>query len=158
MKTLKITPPEGYEIDKEKSSFDEIVFKKVKKGLPDSWEKLGSVAGYYVSTGCQIFDVYAEMTENEHKNIFYSKAEAKASIALAQLSQLRAIARNEWVPNWEDPNKLKWVIRLDSLQGLRIDAFCYCNYYLSFQSKEIAEEFLEKYKNLIEDASPLLFG
>ena len=28
-KTLKITPPDGYEVDKEKSTFDNIVFKKV---------------------------------------------------------------------------------------------------------------------------------
>lgn len=28
-KTLKITPPEGYEIDKEKSTLDNIVFKKI---------------------------------------------------------------------------------------------------------------------------------
>lgn len=29
-KTLKITPPEGYEIDREKSTIDEIVFKPAK--------------------------------------------------------------------------------------------------------------------------------
>ncbi len=30
-KSLKITPPDGYEIDKEKSTFDEVVFKKINK-------------------------------------------------------------------------------------------------------------------------------
>lgn len=32
---MKITPPEGYEIDKEKSTFEEIVFKKIVKVADD---------------------------------------------------------------------------------------------------------------------------
>lgn len=31
MKTVKITPPDGYEIDREKSTLEEIVFKPIKK-------------------------------------------------------------------------------------------------------------------------------
>ena len=36
-KELKITIPEGYEIDKEKSTFEKIVFKK-KDTKPRSWK------------------------------------------------------------------------------------------------------------------------
>lgn len=39
MKEVKITPPEGYEIDKEKSTFEEIVFKPIENDFPKSWEK-----------------------------------------------------------------------------------------------------------------------
>ena len=40
-KEMKIQVPEGYEIDREKSTFDSIVFKKVEeKALPKSWEDL----------------------------------------------------------------------------------------------------------------------
>ena len=42
-KTIKITPPEGYEVDKEKSTFNEIVFKKLEPNLPMSWEELKEV-------------------------------------------------------------------------------------------------------------------
>lgn len=41
-KKLKINIPEGYEIDKEKSTFEEIVFKKVEDPftkLPKNWEE-----------------------------------------------------------------------------------------------------------------------
>ena len=41
-KKLKINIPEGYEIDKEKSTFEEIVFKKVEDPLaklPKTWEE-----------------------------------------------------------------------------------------------------------------------
>ena len=47
-KTLKITPPEGYEVDKEKSTFSEIIFKKIEPNLPMSWEELGVVKGYFI--------------------------------------------------------------------------------------------------------------
>ena len=40
-KKLKINIPEGHEIDKEKSTFEEIVFKKVNplSELPEGWEE-----------------------------------------------------------------------------------------------------------------------
>ena len=44
-KKLKINIPEGYEIDKEKSTFEEIVFKKVEdpvSKLPKTWEEYKS--------------------------------------------------------------------------------------------------------------------
>lgn len=158
MKTLKITPPEGYEIDYYKSTFDEIVFKEVKKRLPDSWGELESVRGYYVCNNSIVETTSWEVADLRNKNIFHSEAEAKASIALAQLSQLRAVARGGWVPDWEDDNNVKWTIYIDAKNILDVNNFYYVNRYLSFQSKEIAQEFLEKYKNLIEEASPLLFG
>lgn len=39
MKELKIEVPEGYEIDKEKSTFEKIVFKKIKVELPKTWDE-----------------------------------------------------------------------------------------------------------------------
>ena len=39
-KTIEIIAPEGYEVDKEKSSFEKIVFRALPdKGLPRSWEE-----------------------------------------------------------------------------------------------------------------------
>lgn len=43
-KELKIQVPEGYEIDKENSTFENIVFKR--KELPKSWEDLGAIRGF----------------------------------------------------------------------------------------------------------------
>lgn len=48
MKTFKINIPEGYEIDKDESTFEKIVFKKIEKKLITSWEELHSIKGYYV--------------------------------------------------------------------------------------------------------------
>ena len=46
MKSTKITAPEGYEIDRDKSTFDEIVFKEVKNEFAQSWEELGDIGAY----------------------------------------------------------------------------------------------------------------
>lgn len=39
MKTLQINPPEGYEIDESKSTFTNIVFKKMPKSIQISAEQ-----------------------------------------------------------------------------------------------------------------------
>ena len=39
-KKLKINIPEGYEVDKELSTFEEIIFKKIEYGkLPRTWDE-----------------------------------------------------------------------------------------------------------------------
>lgn len=157
MKTLKITPPEGYEIDKEKSTFEEIVFKPVKKHLPKSWEELGKVEGYFVTSDCKVGKAVPQNTNDDHKNIFVTQSQAKASIALAQLSQLREVYRAAWVPDWYNVDQTKHcIIRMDG----KIDTSVLFRsaHFLSFQSPEIRDEFLKNFKDLIEEASPLLFG
>ena len=157
MKTLKITPPEGYEIDKNKSSFEEIIFKPVKKNLPKSWEELGIVNGWYVRSDATIHRAAPQNTNNYQKNLFATEAQAKASIALAQLSQLRDVYRGGWVPDWNDTNEKKYVIGKHE-NTLKIYFNVYQHYFLAFQSAEIRDEFLKNFKDLIEEASPLLFG
>lgn len=57
-KEMKIQVPEGYEIDREKSTFESIVFKKVEvKDLPKSWEGLLGVSGCYVDSNSKV-DVF----------------------------------------------------------------------------------------------------
>ena len=88
-KEMKIQVPEGYEIDKEKSTFEKIVFKKLENELPKSWEELDIVKGFYVDSLSEITST-GEVTcaEEYNRNTFPTRKEAKASIALAQLCQL----------------------------------------------------------------------
>lgn len=46
MKNLKINVPEGYEIDKEKSTFENIVFKEVEKDITERIRTLNDAAWY----------------------------------------------------------------------------------------------------------------
>ncbi len=156
MKDLKITAPKGYEIDKDNSTFENIVFKEIKK-LPKTWKELGAIDGFYITTlsliNRAISSVYS--TNNPTgRNIFKTEEQAKASLALAQLSQLRNVYRAGWVPDWDNfDNKFcisfnKYVAYIESLQN--------ASEFLSFQDKKTAELFLENFMDLIEQAKPLM--
>jgi hypothetical protein len=155
MKTLKINVPDGYEIDKEQSTFENIVFKEIENKLPKSWDELGEIDGYFVKECSKISDYFLTHTKNGiNRNIFATQEQAEASIALAQLSQLREVYRQGWTPDWNDTNP-KYVIEFNQ-NGIDKNIWYSLNNFLSFQSKEIAEQFLENFKDLIEKAKPLM--
>ena len=153
-KTIQINVPEGYEIDKEKSTFENIVFKPIKKGLPKSWEELEDIKGYYVDTNCDVRDIAEVGATAKNRNVFATKKQAKAAIALAQLSQLREVYRAGWEPNWRDGNSKFVITRFDD--NICKDVYVKTSYFLSFQTAEVRNLFLETFRDLIEQAKPLL--
>jgi hypothetical protein len=154
MKTFNIEIPKGYEIDQEKSTFERIVFKEIKKGLPKTWEELIRVKGYYVTTSSNVSNCNG-VTEKTNKNVFATLEQAEAAIALAQLSQLRDAYRQEWKPDWQNAGTKKYCIFVED-DNFRIDGWYTDEYFLSFESQAIAQEFLENFKDLIEEARPLM--
>ncbi len=154
-KELKIQVPEGYEIDKEKSTFEKIVFKKVKKELPKSWRELNNVNGYYVDKNSKIYNCINFSTDYGNRNIFPTEEEAEACIALAQLCQLRDRYNDGWKPDWEDDNQFKWNIHV-----FKDDIYTMANLFvkkvLVFKTEELRDKFLENFRDLIETAKPLL--
>jgi hypothetical protein len=156
MKTFNIEIPEGYEIDQEKSTFEKIVFKEIKKGkkeLPKSWEELIRIEGYYVGTSGYVCD-YQGATSGQNKNLFATQEQAEASLALAQLSQLRKVYRQGWKPNWDKEDN-KYCIFGNEF-GIRVQINYRYPKFLSFQSAEVADLFLSNFKDLIEKAQPLM--
>jgi hypothetical protein len=154
MKTLNIEIPKGYEIDRENSTFEKIVFKEIKKELPKSWSELNCLDGCYVGRDCDLVKVTDAVIEFDNRNVFKTGEQAEASIALAQLSQLREVYRQGWVPNWVC-NKTKWcVVFLDS--HIVLERWVSTHNFLSFQTEEIAKEFLNNFRDLIKQARPLM--
>lgn len=154
MKEVKINVPEGYEIDKDKSTFENIVFKK-KNELPKSWEDLESVSGCWISGDCDLIEIN-NLTTPATKNIFKTSEQAKASIALAQLSQLRDVYRQGWLPDWNDATEHKWIICFKGEKDIHICREWLNNEFLSFEEEETAELFLKNFIDLIEQAKPLM--
>ena len=153
-KEFKIQVPEGYEIDKEKSTFEKIVFKKV-DDLPKSWKEFGEVEGWFVNNRCEI-DYYDEgdSTNDMDKNLFPTEEEAEACVALAQLCQLRDRYNDGWKPDWNDgTNKYSIYFTHDEIDGV-----CeYCSHrVLAFKTLELRDKFVENFEDLIEIAKPLL--
>lgn len=153
-KELKIEVPRGYEIDKEKSTFEKIVFKKVEKELPKSWEDLGVIRGFYVNAHSELRDFECCTGKDSNKNTFPTKEEAEACLALAQLCQLRDRYNEGWKPNWDDGGEKHCVYFHDNEIN---SAYTYSSHrVLTFKTQELRDKFLENFKDLIETAKPLL--
>lgn len=78
--------PEGYEIDREKSTLDEIVF-KLKKEVK-SWEDLVDFSGYFLNQDSIIQECYKLPKHRYHKNVFLTEKQAQSSLAFVQITQL----------------------------------------------------------------------
>ena len=126
-----------------------------KKELPKSWEEIDEINGFYVTNNLDICEVKNFHTSyKDNKNIFATKEQAEASIALAQLSQLIAVYRNGWVPDWSD-NSLKYCIDFYE-NKIRTNDYSKVNSFISFQDAETRDLFLENFRELIEKAKPLM--
>ena len=83
-----------------------------------------------------------------------SEEAANAHLALMQLHQLRDCYRQGWVPDWND---LEFKYCIYCIRNYyKICQSMNNNYFLSFQSQEIAEKFLKNFKDLIKQAGDLI--
>ena len=157
-KSLKINIPEGYEIDKEKSTFEEIIFKKIEDPLaklPKTWEEYckqteGNVS-YFWSSPDSIIKSWFEGSYYE----FVTEERVKQYVALGKLLQLR----DYWVSNWKDDSK-NFVAAIYHFDGeivnTNVSKKRSSNYSLTFPTREIARKFIECFKDLINEAYPLI--
>lgn len=163
MKELKVTPPKGYIIDEEKSTIYNIVFKK-KDELPTSWEEFceqnPNLEGeYFIGLTSDIIKYKNNINicrdQNYDKNLLSTKEDAEAHLALIQLHRLRDVYRQRWVPDYKEVLSIKYAIRFINNALCIIQTNTQSN-FLTFQSQEIAEQFLENFEDLIRIAKELL--
>ena len=152
MKELAITPPPGYEIDRENSTLEKIVFKEVKKKI--EWSDFGEVSGFFVGSFSNISHFYSKVPQRANKNTFPTKEEAEACLALSQLLQWRNKRNEGWKPDWIN-DSVKYVIGFQRGKP-SVQVACYEAKPLHFKYAEIAEQFLKDFLDLIEVAQPLL--
>ena len=155
----------GQEVEKEKLEkvfqpeyikmlINDRFLEEVKKPLPKTWEELNTIGGYYINTGSEI-KPSTQYVCDENKNLFRTEEQAKASIALAQLSQLMYVYNEGWTPDQKDGSQLKYTITY-SQDSIAKNAYTLQNAFLAFKTKEIRNEFLENFEHLILTAKPLL--
>jgi hypothetical protein len=126
------------------------------KKLPEKWEDLKIVSGFWVDDISRTMKVAENDVCKEDRNIFKTEAQANASVALAQLSQLRDVYRDGWKPDWLNNNVTKHCIV--NIEGNIVNRQTYSvRHFLAFQNHLTAELFLKNFRDLIEKASPLLF-
>ena len=155
---LTIEPKNGKVIDLENSdlSVGKIVFKKKENELPTKWEDLVIVKGYYLDSNCFVRR-YGDEPNNSNKNIFPTKEEAEACLALSQLCQLRDAYNGEPLADWcdWDDDNTKYCIEICDN---RISTDYYSTYkkVLAFKTEELRDKFVKNFIELIETAKPLL--
>ena len=166
-KEFKIKVPDGYEIDKENSTFECIKFKRIKKELPKTWEE------YCETHPRRKGEAWYETTYNEIKlidessccinstrsatgdiDLFPNREYVEAILALCQLIQLRDCYNDGWTPNWSDYTS-KYCISLNG-NNIEYRVNIHCSRILSFKTRELCNEFLNNFKDLIEIAKPLI--
>ena len=118
MKTLKIEAPKGYEIDKVNSTFENIVFKEIKKEVTERVKTLG--------------DAIQELGENDYEVQQLRKLHSIDSLSTAIIAEQEIViivkALNEgWIANWNDSSEYKyfpWFYLGDNFRCDYCDSWC----------------------------------
>ena len=147
-KELKIEIPKGYEIDKEKSTFAKIVFKKI-DNRPKTWEEYceltkGNTSNYANATTLMVYKDRFNGAYNE----FSTKERAEQLIAIGKLMQLR----DYWVKGYKTTEE-EYVIYITCQGNIRVTTWD--NKFmkkLTFPTEEMANDFINCFRNLIKTA------
>ena len=71
-----------------------------------------------------------------------------------KLHQLRDCYRQGWTPNWKE-DKIKYCILWNG-SFYDVYTFIRTSQFLSFQTKELTQQFLDSFRDLIEQAEDLI--
>lgn len=163
-KELEIQIPEGYEIDKENSTFEKIVFKK-KDTKPRSWEEYcKNFKGQYYYIQDNRDNIATSFTPNgyglvsAYKNYIPTKELAEAFLAMMQLMSLRQAWIGDWKPDYYMNMASNWCIEYEPNPGVfSIANHCKTNGGgLTFPTREMTKDFMNCFKDLLEIAKPLI--
>ena len=147
-KELKIEVPQGYEIDKQKSTFEKIIFKKIPEN-PKTWEEYCSLMEGKTVYHANCNYIIVRSYQDAH-NMFATKERANQFIALGKLLQLRDC----WVKGYDE---FRYAVYGDRLYGTAICDWCENTHYpLAFPTLEMAEDFKNCFEDLIKQAFPLV--
>ena len=131
--------------------------------LPKTWEEFCDRfkihEEYHIDSASDIIknedDYYRDPLLN--RNLLVSKEAANQHLALMQLHQLRDCYRQGWKPDWRNNNLPKYCIYcVNKEQKFDIGSFYERREFLSFQSRKLAEEFLNNFRDFILQAGDLI--
>ena len=150
---VKIQIPDNCELIKDGDTY--IV--KEKNDKPRSWEEFCErypvkKGESFIATINNIHTANYNGKDRYLKNWCVSKEEAEAFLALMQLRQLR----KAWVDDWNPSGSDYYAIIFSIDTGLKIGEYASTYRALSFPTPEMAEDFLNCFKDLCETAKILL--
>ena len=162
--TIEIEVPDG---KKAVWRDNKIVFEDIKPPLPKTWEEFCKQNNInknkeeaFIHTSGEIETIKKVNTQrvvDYDKNVLPSRQAAEQHLAYMQLHQLRDCYRQGWVPVTFNGYSINRCYNPSiNLIKLEIVEYYYTSKFLTFQTKEIAEEFLTNFRDIIEQAGDLI--
>ena len=110
---LIIDIPEGYEIDKENSTFECIKFKPIKKYLTykEVAEKLNKDTCFFIAKGK--IQSYAQYASYDNPGVANSYRQIEKILAINQLMNIAKYYNGDWKPDWSNSKENKFCIKFD---------------------------------------------
>ena len=154
--TIEIEVPEG---KKAVWKDNQIIFEDIRHQLPNTWEEF--CKNYPINSGEFVIGLSSQVASprwgdrdiNIDRNVLPNYKAGEAHLAYIQLHQLRDCYRQGWEPT---DDKVSFAIVREVCGRLYINRIMFSSTFLSFQSKEIAEKFLNNFHDLIEQAGDLI--
>lgn len=163
MKETRIEAPNGCEIKKVEiiDGVAVVTFKEKERKLPKSWKEfceMFPIKGYetFITSGSYVHKAVGCKRDNiSDKNLLPDHVTANAVLALCQLIQLRNCYNGDWMPDWNDNKKIYFII-FDCFQNIRGEDYSATpRSLLYFKTKEMRDEFLHNFRQLIEKLEPI---
>lgn len=119
-KTFKVIVPDGYEIDKENSTFGEIKFKPIKNKKLPTYEDIMYIlfndkVSYWINNRSSIIcnTLYDGRAEVKYPNNCTSHRQAEKLLAINKLMNVAKYLNGNWVPDWNNAQEQKWQININ---------------------------------------------
>ena len=135
-------------------------YEKQQNKLPKTWEEfcieniIREGEEYYINNRSEIILLNDEdyRSDKFDRNVCASKQEAEAHLALMQLRQLR----KAYVKDWEPDYKQQYYGIISNIHGLDIMPYTLVHKSMSFPTYQLAKQFRNNFKDLLEVAKHLL--
>lgn len=137
---LTINIPEGYEIDKENSTFECIKFKPIEKYLTykEVAEKLNKDTCFFIAKG--EIQSYTQYASYDNPGVANSYRQIEKILAINQLMNIAKYYNGDWEPDWSNSKENKFCIIYNSSDNTYAadynSIYTYSNIY--FKNKEDA--------------------
>ena len=140
-----------------------VIFEDIKPQLPKTWEEFCydykiQEEECYINTDAEIKKAVSSRDRLIYgdSNVLPNKQAAEAHLALIKLHQLRDCYRQGWKPDWSDRDEDRYSILHYNTGQYVITKATIVTFFLTFQSDEVAEEFLNNFRDLMIQAGDLL--
>jgi hypothetical protein len=143
-KEIKITVPEGYEIDKENSTFECIKFKKKGLTYEDVAEELFKGRKTYFIGALADISCYIPSYNTRQANNAISEKQLQRLLAINKLMNVAEYLNDGWKPDWEDGTDKWYLLYQGHSKKLNTVGLCHIQYTSPvFKTEKLALQAIE---------------